>query len=165
MKGLGFTFLHYFVASLLYFYKRTRAHTQAPISQATLDQSSLVAQLAAGGYDLSKDLLGLFSCGDCWRMTNPLFKGLGARLKTSGAEEINCRCRGDARGFQANCRQSLIGDKSVCNVAKEMQLLTVLPPGGESSRGVLTSLLKRFQSVPANPSQSGRRTHTAQIIV
>lgn len=97
-------------------------------------------------------------------MTNPLFKGLGARLKTSGAEEINCRCRGDASGFQANCRQSLIGDKSVCNVAKEMQLPTVLPPGGESSRGVLTSLLKRFQSAPANPTKSGRRTHTAQII-
>lgn len=61
-------------------------------------------------------------------MTNPLFKGLGARLKTCGAEEINCRCRGDASGFQANCRQSLIGDKNVCNVAKEATLPTVLPP-------------------------------------
>lgn len=96
-------------------------------------------------------------------MTNPLFKGLGARLKTSGAEEINCRCRGDASGFQANCGQSLIGDKSVRNMAKEMQLPTVLPPGGESSRGG-SDVPAEEMSVPANPTGSGCHIGAAKII-
>lgn len=46
-------------------------------------------------------------------MTNPLFKGLRARLKTSGVQAINCRCRVDAIHFQGNCRWPLIGIK-VC---------------------------------------------------
>lgn len=59
-------------------------------------------------------LAGAF-CLDCWRMTNPLFKGLRARLKTSGIQAINCRCGGDAIHFQGNCRWSLIGIKGcVC---------------------------------------------------
>lgn len=134
MKGESSCFLAAFLLIVYIFIRARRS-----LRPAALDPSSPVAPLAAGGYDLSGDLLGLFFfCADRWRMTNPLFKRLGARLKTCGAEEINCRCRGDASGFQANSRQSLIWDKSVCNVATETQLPTVLPPGGESSRGVLT---------------------------
>lgn len=44
-------------------------------------------------------------------MTDPLFKGLNARLKTSGTQAINCRCRGDAIHFQGNCRWSVTGIK------------------------------------------------------
>lgn len=40
-------------------------------------------------------------------MTNPLFKGLSVRLKTSGTQAINCRCWGDAIHFQGNCRRHL----------------------------------------------------------
>lgn len=134
-----YVFLFSYSTLLLYcnfFFISVCARTQASVSCATLNQSSLVAHLAAGGYDLSGDSLGLFfSRVDHWRMTNPLFKGPRARLKTSGAVEINCRCRGDASGFQANCRQSLIGDKSVCNVAKEMQLPAVLPKRRKFPRG------------------------------
>lgn len=54
IKGEALCFL---ATLLLIVYISIHAH----VSPATLDPSSLVAPLAAGGYDLSGDLLGLFS--------------------------------------------------------------------------------------------------------
>lgn len=52
-------------------------------------------------------------------MTNPLFKGLRARLKTAGIWAINCRCGGEAIHFQDNSRWPLIGIKvRVCVTTK-----------------------------------------------
>lgn len=75
-------FPHYFVAILRYFYKRARTHASARLSWATLDQSSLVARLAAGGYDLSEDLLGLFSVETAggWLILYLKGSGLDSRL-------------------------------------------------------------------------------------
>lgn len=61
-------------------YARARTHTH--VSPATLDPSSLVAPLAAGGYDLSGDLPGLFSVETAggWLILYLKGSGLDSRL-------------------------------------------------------------------------------------
>lgn len=67
---------------------------------------------------MDRDLLGLFFL-DRWRMTNLLFKVLGAQLNTSYMQSINCRCRDDAISLSRKLQAVAYCDKSVFDHSKE----------------------------------------------
>lgn len=75
-----------------------------------------------------RDLLGPFFL-DRWRMTNLLFKVLGAQLNTSYMQSINCRCRGDAISLSRKLQAVTCWDKSVCDHGKERHKSTVSQRG------------------------------------
>lgn len=82
---------------------------------------------------MDRDLLGLFFLAH-WRMTNLLFKVLGAQPNTSYMQSINCRRQGDAISLSKKLQAVTYRDKSVCDRGKSERV--------KVSRGALTFFLQ-----------------------
>lgn len=157
-QGWGLTFPHYFVANSLYFYTRTHARTDARthahVSPATLDPSSLVAPLAAGGYDLSGDLLGLFSVETAGGWLILYLKGLGLDSRLVAQRKSIVDVEVTQAAFKQTVGSHLSGIRVCVTWRRRRHSPQFYPQEGRVPEGFWHSCCRDF-APPPTPLQAG----------
>lgn len=154
-----------FLATLLlivYISIHAHARTHAHVSPATLDPSSLVAPLAAGGYDLSGDLLGLFSVETAggWLILYLKGSGLDSRLVAQRKSIVDVEVTQAA--FKQTVGSHLSGIRVCVTWRRRRHSPQFYPQEGRVPEGFWRSCCRDF-APPPTPLQAGA-AHTQHIL-